>query len=346
VQKFAAFLLCLMSLSAGVCVAGSWVPPPGGSPIGLMQRLDRAKWIGSGPKSAARTVYVFTDPNCPFCNDLWKALKTARAPDVQIRYLLVAVISPDSRGKDAAILESPDPAAALEAGERNFDKGGVAPKSTVQPATAEAVSANEALMGALHIYGTPGLVYLDASGAVKVFAGMPDSKQLRDIVGTGGQRSGAPVTHTTQRDLIGAWRLADIEVKGPSGRELDPFYGNGSHGLMIYDASGWFSVQIENAERPVVEVPSMRPVAQESAAQNKAKALDSYYAYFGTWSFDEASSTVTHHAKGALYPSEDAAIYKQHVEVVGSNMIFSREQTIGGRTTVQTKRWERVTAER
>jgi hypothetical protein len=141
---------------------------------------------------------------------------------------------------------------------------------------------------------------------------------------------------TTQQDLIGAWRLVDIEVQGPAGREPDPFYGNGTHGLLIYDVSGWFSVQIENADRPTLQVPAVRPVPAASEADSKA--LNSYYAYFGTWSFDPATATVTHHSKGALYPSEDAAVYPQHVEVVGRRMTFSRTQN--GKT--QRKVWERV----
>ena len=127
--------------------------------------------------------YVFTDPDCPFCNDLWKALQTARAPDVQMRYLLVAVIDADSKGKDAAILESKDPAATLEKHERGYARGGVAPKATLLPATSETISVNADLMAALHIFGTPGLVYLDEHNQVKVFAGMPDPTQLRMIVG-------------------------------------------------------------------------------------------------------------------------------------------------------------------
>ena len=145
---------------------------------------------------------------------------------------------------------------------------------------------------------------------------------------------------TTQQDLIGAWRLVSIDVQGPTGREADPFYGNGSRGLLIYDASGWFSVQIEGADRPPVQVPGARAVAAAAAAAAAAdsKALNSYYAYFGTWSFDPTTSVVTHHAKGALYPSEDAAVYPQHVEVVGRRMTFSRTQN--GKT--QTKVWERL----
>lgn len=182
-RRLMAVTLAVVALSAQVCAAGNWISAPGGSAVGLMQRLDRAHWIAAGAKSPSRVVYVFTDPNCPYCSDLWKALQTARAADVQIRYLLVAVISADSRGKDAAILESSDPAATLASSERNFAKGGVAPKSSWQPGTAETIASNEALMAALHIYGTPGLVYLEKPEEVRVFAGMPDARQLRAIVG-------------------------------------------------------------------------------------------------------------------------------------------------------------------
>lgn len=154
--------------------------------------------------------------------------------------------------------------------------------------------------------------------------------------------------HTTRQDLIGAWRLVGIDVESATGREADPFYGNGSRGLLIYDASGWFSVQIEGVGRPQgVEIPSVRPVAgqSDSTARLKAAVLDSYYAYYGTWSFDAATSTVTHHAKGALYPAEDAATYPQHVEVVGRRMSFTRTQKVGEHSTVQTKRWERVSTD-
>jgi hypothetical protein len=161
-------------------------------------------------------------------------------------------------------------------------------------------------------------------------------------VGTLGAADGR-VPRTT-RDLIGAWRLVDIEVDG---REVDPFYGRGSRGLLIYDSSGWFSVQIEGAGRPTVQVPPVRPAQEEgeATARLKTAVLDSYYAYYGTWSFEAATSTVTHHAKGALYPGEDAATYAQHVEIVGRRLSFSRTQTIAGHVSVQTKRWERVGAD-
>jgi thiol:disulfide interchange protein DsbG len=182
-KRLVVWAVGLLALVAGSANAGNWIAAPAASPVGLMQRLDRAKWIGTGAKSAERVVYVFTDPDCPFCNDLWKAMQKARAPDVQIRYLLVAVIDADSKGKDVAILEAKDPVAAFEKSERNFDHGGIAPKSSALPETTETISFNGDLMSALHIFGTPGLVYRDEHGQVKVFAGMADEAQLRTIVG-------------------------------------------------------------------------------------------------------------------------------------------------------------------
>jgi thiol:disulfide interchange protein DsbG len=110
-------------------------------------------------------------------------LQAIRAPKVQVRYLLVAVIDADSRGKDAAIIESSDPAATLARQERSFDSGGIAPRATKRPTTGQAIAANEALMRTLHIFGTPGVVYLDARRQLQVFAGLPDPQQLKSIVG-------------------------------------------------------------------------------------------------------------------------------------------------------------------
>jgi len=207
-MKRLSLLLGTLVLGVNSGVAGNWVPPAAGATADVMHQLDRAHWIASGAKSSpdakasadlkvsanskpsagsttpGRVVYVFTDPNCPYCNELWKALSTIHAPGVQIRYLLVAVIDADSRGKDAAILESTDPAATLDKHERTFAGGGVAPKSASRAGTNEAISTNEGLMAALHIYATPGLAYLDEHNEMKVFAGMPNPEQLQMILGS------------------------------------------------------------------------------------------------------------------------------------------------------------------
>jgi Lipocalin-like domain len=160
-----------------------------------------------------------------------------------------------------------------------------------------------------------------------------------------GAAAGADQVHTQRQDLVGAWRLVRIEVTGTMGASVDPFYGVGSEGVMIYDASGWFSVQIMGSNRPAVEVPIQRPGQADDAQRDRqAAALNTYYAYYGTWTFDPATSTVTHHAKGALYPSEHDAIYAQHVEVTGAQMIFSRTQNVDGKPSTQRKVWIRASS--
>ena len=167
---------------------------------------------------------------------------------------------------------------------------------------------------------------------------------LAAVLGLLAFRAGADgMPAPTRDDLVGAWRLVRIEVRGPQGTQSDPVYGAGSEGLLIYDRSGWFSVQIMGAPRPALEVPAARPQhpgGRDAAA--KEAVLDSYYAYYGTWTFDPASSTVTHRAAGALYPAEQSATYVQRVELDGIHMTFTRAQAVASGTAIQAKVWERV----
>jgi hypothetical protein len=151
--------------------------------------------------------------------------------------------------------------------------------------------------------------------------------------------------HATRQELIGAWRLRSIAIEGPNGPVIDPFYNTDSTGLLIYDASGWMSVQIAGQPRPAMDAPAARPTHTGTAedAQLKAAVLDTYYAYFATWEFDDATSTVTHHVKSSLIPGEAGKSYSQTVALDGADLIFTtRREAIGG-ATVQKKVWKRIT---
>jgi hypothetical protein len=147
------------------------------------------------------------------------------------------------------------------------------------------------------------------------------------------------------RDLIGTWRLLRVEVEGPGGTRPDPFYNAVASGLLIYDASGWVSVQIVGTPRPKVDAPATRPASAPSDAETatlKAALVDTYYAYFGTWEFDARTSTVTHKVKSALYSGEEGASYAQQVQLVGRHLVFSRTHETAAGKSVQRKIWERV----
>jgi hypothetical protein len=127
----------------------------------------------------------------------------------------------------------------------------------------------------------------------------------------------------------------------------DPFYNTDSSGLIIYDPSGWMSVQIVGQPRPAMDAPASRPspatarIAPEDA-QLKAAVLDTYYAYFGTWEFDEATSTVTHSVKASLIPGETGLSYSQTATLDGGQLIFTVRQETPEGAVVRKKIWKRI----
>jgi len=153
-------------------------------------------------------------------------------------------------------------------------------------------------------------------------------------------------THATRQELIGAWRLVSIQIEGPKGPTVDPFYNVDPTGMLVYDASGWMSVQIASQPRPSMDAPASRPARPHPAdiAQIEAAVLDTYYAYVATWEFDPATSTVTHHIKTSLIPGEVGMSYSQAVTLEHGNLIFtSRRETPAG-VSVQKKVWKRVSS--
>ncbi|WP_418314846.1 thiol:disulfide interchange protein DsbG [Piscinibacter sakaiensis] len=164
------------------------------------KQLEASRWIADGKPNAPRIVYVFTDPNCPFCAKFWAdARPWVDSGKVQLRHVIVGVLTPTSRAKAAALLADSDPAQALAAYEgrhapaiaktlaaggrpQPVGDGGLTPLKTVPPAIATQLDANERLMGALGIEATPGVVWRDAKGAIQKRTGVPDPA-LVEILG-------------------------------------------------------------------------------------------------------------------------------------------------------------------
>jgi Lipocalin-like domain len=150
----------------------------------------------------------------------------------------------------------------------------------------------------------------------------------------------------TRQQLIGVWRLVGIEYSGPGGPIVDPFYQADSTGIIVYDASGWMSVHIVAPHRQAWEVPSSRSSSAAAAQDSrlKAAAFDSYYAYFGTWDFDAATSVVSHHVKSSLIPAESGLVYAQEVALENGRLIFTGRSGNKGAQTIRKKIWERIPA--
>jgi hypothetical protein len=105
--------------------------------------------------------------------------------------------------------------------------------------------------------------------------------------------SAAPQEKVTEK-LVGAWRLVSVQGDSPM-RKVGYDHPTG---LLVYDRSGWMSVQIAiHGER--------KPFAKGVSAgtvEEKAEAFDTYLAYYGTYTVDAKEETVTHHLADHSYP--------------------------------------------
>jgi len=164
----------------------------GAMTAGAWSKLESSHWIEDGKKGAPRTVYVFTDPNCPYCNKFWAdARPWVDSGKVVLRHVMVGILTPTSAGKAAALLAHKDPAAALAAYERGhmeqnaksiasrqvrpLGDAGLKPLASIPADIQAKLAANERLMASLRLQATPAMVWRDATGAVQMRSGAPES---------------------------------------------------------------------------------------------------------------------------------------------------------------------------
>lgn len=143
--------------------------------------LENATYVIEGNPQSTNIVYVFTDPNCPYCYFFNKASHPYLDGDVQIRNVFVA-FKKGSAGKVATVLDAEDPAAALWQNTQNFRDGGVK-ASEVSDKLRAKLAENEQLMESFGLRGTPGIVYQNSDGEVVTQAGMPSLRHLPVILG-------------------------------------------------------------------------------------------------------------------------------------------------------------------
>ncbi|MFZ3207163.1 MAG: thiol:disulfide interchange protein DsbG, partial [Pseudomonas sp.] len=155
-------------------------------PLGkeMWQGLESSTWIQDGAAEAPRTVYMFSDPNCPFCNMFWKQARPwVDAGDVQLRHVMVGMLRADSAGKAAALLVAKDPQAALNAHEAAGKASKLEPVERISPKVNEQLEANLTLMGEMGASATPAIYYLDDEGRLQQQHGAPRPDSLKQIMG-------------------------------------------------------------------------------------------------------------------------------------------------------------------
>lgn len=153
-----------------------------------------------GNPHAPKTILVFGEPNCPYCNSFYTLTKPyVNSGQLQIHWSLISFINADSRGKVLAILMGDvpagshyphTPAGAFAYNEDNFtqgsdDGGGISAILPNQASSAAITASNNADYFAhsrldfynLSLPTTPTILYQDTNGRYQIKLGVPQNIQ-------------------------------------------------------------------------------------------------------------------------------------------------------------------------
>lgn len=148
------------------------------------EQLDKTSVIveGATGNKVKSTIYVFMDPNCIFCHYAWEAFQPYEAAGLQVNWIPLGFLKPDSAGKAAALLDAKDGAALLRENEVKFveatESGGIKPSNPISFSAQSKLNKNANLFQNMGFDGTPTIIYKTSDGRWADMSGMPALKTL------------------------------------------------------------------------------------------------------------------------------------------------------------------------
>ncbi|POR51216.1 thiol:disulfide interchange protein DsbG [Paraburkholderia eburnea] len=197
-KKWIYSLIAASALSAWGSAPVMAADEPAWLPASAAPRLQEASAIVEGASGAnvKSTLYVFMDPNCIFCHLVWKALQPYEAAGLQVHWIPMGFLKPDSAGKAAALLQSKNRAALLKELETHYsekdESGGIAPLAPVPASAQTQIDRNMQLFQDLGFEGTPTIIYQGSGGRWADLDGLPKLGMLPGILNLPAQPVTAP----------------------------------------------------------------------------------------------------------------------------------------------------------
>ena len=155
----------------------------------MLADIQQATWIRDG--KSAHVIYVFFDPNCPYCHKVYEMLRPqVQRGEVELRWVVTGKLMTNSAGKAAAMLEAKDPTEALHRNERGFSQetggfGGIEEEPAPREETVRRLNANLALLNRSGFDAVPALLFRTKDGKADIIRGAPPAvfleKLLKDL---------------------------------------------------------------------------------------------------------------------------------------------------------------------
>lgn len=149
----------------------------------MLAGIDKATWIQEGKNQ--HVVYIFFDPNCPYCHKLYQDTRDwVKRKAIEIRWIPVGVLTATSPGKAAAMLEAKDPLKAFYQDEEHYARGeggGGIDETLMSTKTEAALKINVHLLRLSGIDAVPTILFRDGNGQPIIIQGAPSKDILRKI---------------------------------------------------------------------------------------------------------------------------------------------------------------------
>lgn len=152
----------------------------------MLADINQATWIRDG--KSTHVMYVFFDPNCPYCHKVYEMLRPqVQRGEVELRWVVIGKLMATSTGKAAAMLEAKDPTEAFYRNERGFSQetgsfGGIEEEPAPREETLRRLNANHALLNRSGFDAVPALLFRTKDGRADIIRGAPPAAFLEKLV--------------------------------------------------------------------------------------------------------------------------------------------------------------------
>lgn len=152
----------------------------------MLSNIKQATWVRDG--KSAHVIYVFFDPNCPYCHRVYENLRPAvERGEVELRWIPIGTLMTTSLGKAAAILEAKNPTDAFYQNETGYSRetgsfGGIAEEPLPRAKTLQSLDRNLQLLQRSGNQGVPALLFRTMDGTANLIVGAPPAAFLEKLV--------------------------------------------------------------------------------------------------------------------------------------------------------------------
>jgi hypothetical protein len=120
--------------------------------------------------------------------------------------------------------------------------------------------------------------------------------------------------------IIGTWKVISWESLRPDGQIVNIWMGLHPTGLIIYQPNGYMAVQIMADPRPTfTQIPATSPPPYDEFRD----AYFGYYAYWGTYTINDAGNGVVHNVQGSERPYEVGRKNQRSVSIDGTKLVIT-----------------------